>query len=196
MTPGRLCGALVAIALVSSPASAHTPPRHKLSLLHVPAARVSLSAAYAVAASPSAGLLDGGSVAITFSSSAPSASDLILAYAPLPANVSTMAPVEWFFAAEAAPAYLTTGAGALSARLVDMRAAYTFALATGGLARPVLRALSAPITFANANAPRAARLAMTGVATEMRVAWSSFGAAAAASWYSCSSRGSCGRCQG
>ena len=174
----RLCGALVAAAaLAASPASAHAPLYHKLSLLHVPSARVSLSADYACAASPSGGLVDGGSVAITFSSSAPSATDLILAYAPLPANVSMMAPVEWFFAAAADPAYLSTGAGALSARLVDVRAAYTFALATGGLARPVLRALSAPVTFANANAPRAARLAVTGVATEMRIAWSSASAA-------------------
>ena len=161
---------LVFIALMAAVAAT---PRHKLSLLNVPAARVALSAAYAVSATPSSGLLDGGSVVVSFSSSSPSASDLVLSYAPLPANVSSMAPVEWFLAAEADAAYLTTGVGRLTARLVHMRAAYTFALATGGLARPALRALSAPVTFANDNAPRGARLAATGVATEMRVAWSS-----------------------
>ena len=165
------------VAAASMAAVCVASPPHKLSLLNVASLRAEVSAGWAVRASPDAGLADGAWVSLTYSSPAPSKSDLILAYAPLPSNLTASAPVEWFSAAGADPAYLASGVGALPARLVNVRAAYTFALASGGLAAPVLRALSPPVAFANANEPRGARLAVTGAATEMRVSWSSASAA-------------------
>ena len=103
------------------------------------------SAGSSISVSPSSGLVDGAWVAVTFSSASPAATDLVLAYAPLPANLSATAPVEWFSPSAVDPAYLSTGTGALPARLVNMRAPYTFVLATGGLARPVAVAVSQPV---------------------------------------------------
>ena len=172
----------LALALLSSLlgllAHARAPP-HRMSLVDVAALRVELADAsdFAISAAPSAGLADGDWVAVRFSSSAPAPTDLVLVYAPLPANLSSAAPVEWFVAAAADPAYLSTGTGVLPARLVNMRAPYTFLLASGSPSAPVVRAASSAVTFANANEPRGARLAVTGTPTEMRVSWSSASAA-------------------
>ena len=174
----RRSASLAALLLLSL-AHARAPP-HRMSLVNLAALRVEPSAAaddYSVSASPSAGLADGDWVAVRFSSSAPSPTDLVLAYAPLPANLSASSPVEWFLAASADAGYLTTGTGVLPARLVNMRAPYTFVLASGSPAAPVVRAVSGAVTFANANEPRGARLALTGAPTEMRVSWSSASAA-------------------
>ena len=172
----------LALALLSSLlgllAHARAPP-HRMSLVDVAALRVELADAsdFAISAAPSAGLADGDWVAVRFSISAPAPTDLVLVYAPLPANLSSAAPVEWFVAAAADPAYLSTGTGVLPARLVNMRAPYTFLLASGSPSAPVVRAASSAVTFANANEPRGARLAVTGTPTEMRVSWSSASAA-------------------
>jgi hypothetical protein len=164
------------LLLLAGLAHARAPP-HRLSRIDVSALRVELAAGYAVSASPDAGLVDGAWVAVAFSSATPSASDLVLAYAPLPANLSAAAPVEWFNCADADKNYLTTGAGALPARLVNMRSPWTFVLASGSPSAPVVRAVSGAVAFANNNEPRGARLAVTGVGTEMRVSWSSASAA-------------------
>ena len=174
MSPPSAVLALLAAACL---AHARAPP-HRLSLVDVAALRVELNALnYSIAVSPDSGLADGDWVAVRFASSSPSASDLVLAYAPLPGDLTAHAPVEWFVAAVADPAYLTTGVGALPARLVNMRAPWTFVLASGSTSAPVVRAVSEPVNFANVNEPRGARLALTGVPTEMRVSWSSASAA-------------------
>ena len=173
----RSLASLSALSALLAAAHAHAPP-HKLSRLNIAAlAAAAPSAGSSISVSPSSGLVDGAWVAVTFSSASPAATDLVLAYAPLPANLSATAPVEWFSPSAVDPAYLSTGSGALPARLVNMRAPYTFVLATGGLARPVAVAVSQPVAFANYDEPRAARLAATGDATEMRISWSSASAA-------------------
>lgn len=153
-------------------AIAHSPP-HKLSLLNLGKARTELSSNYSISCSPTSGLVDGSYISVTYSSSSPSLSDLVLAYSPLPSNLSDHAPVEWFIPSEIDPSYLTTGVGSLPARMINMRSPFTFVLATGGLQSLVAVAVSNPVEFANYNEPRAARLAVTGVATEMRISWSS-----------------------
>jgi hypothetical protein len=151
---------------------AHSPP-HKISLVNVANVRMELNSGYSINVSPNEGLIDGSYVAVSYSSSSPSSSDLVLAYAPLPANLSNNAPVEWFFPSEVDPSYLSTGVGALPARLINMRSPYTFIFATGGLENLTAVAVSKSIEFANYNEPRAARLAVTGVTSEMRISWSS-----------------------
>ena len=161
----------ILLAAALGAAAAHAPP-HKLARFGTSAAVLAPAPGYSVTVSPSSGLRDGDTVRVTYTSASPGAGDLVLAYSPLPSPLNASAPVEWF-PATVDPAYLTTGTGVVPARLVNLRAAYTFALATGPVARPVARALSAPVTFANPNEPRAARLAVTGVPTEMRVSWTS-----------------------
>jgi len=165
--------AALAAALLAAPAAHAKAPPHRLSLVNTAAARVELAAGWGVSVTPGAGLSDGDWVAVSFSSPTPSATDIVLAYAPFPSNISSTAPIEWFVCAEADANYLATGAGQLPARLINVRAPYSFAIASGSEKAPVVRAVSNAVAFANYNEPRGARIALTGAPDEMRVSWSS-----------------------
>jgi len=160
------------LSFFPSIAKGHYTP-HKLSRYNVTATKIALSTNYSITVSPNTDLVDGSWVSVSYSTPSPLSTDLVLAYSPLPVNLSEFAPIEYFFPSEIDPSYLQTGLGSLPARLVNMRQPYTFVLATGGLANPVAVAISTPVTFSNYNQPKAPRIAMTGVTTEMRISWSS-----------------------
>jgi len=101
--------------------------------------------------------------------------DVLAAYSPpAPADLSSTTPVEYFSLATACPTLATTGKCTLRAQLINMRAAYSFVYVQGAnVNSPLAIGVSANITFADLNAPRAPRLAVTSTPSEMRLTWSS-----------------------
>lgn len=151
--------------------AAHQAPV-RASLLNLARISVDLNDSYSISVTPNSALRDRDWVNVTYSSSSPSSDDLIILYSPLPTNFSAQAPIEWM-SATADPSYLTSGKGTLQLQLLNMRDFYSIVLASGKETNPTVRSISAPVTFANYNEPRGARLAGSGRRTEMRVSWMS-----------------------
>ncbi|CAN1850679.1 Probable inactive purple acid phosphatase 27 [Linum perenne] len=97
------------------------------------------------------------------------------------------APIKYKYANESNSNYARTGTGSLKFQLINQRQDFSFALFSGGLSNvckghrfsllyfsfPKLVAVSAPVSFANPNAPLYPRLALGKSWDEMTVTWTS-----------------------
>lgn len=170
----------VLVAAAVSCVAAHLGP-HRLSLYKAAEARWQVDAGASIEAYPSV-INSGDYVQVAFVNPNPTTKDFVGAFTPSTANISGVAPVEWFAATSFGPDYPTTGVGALSFRTLNMAGDdYSFVLFTGSVDKPVAIAASNAVTFFNVNAPFGMRLAVTGAAdgSEMRVTWNSAPAASA-----------------
>lgn len=171
---------LLLASLAAAVAAAHSTP-HRMSLLNYTHFGVAprlgsagTTSTATVSASPSV-IVSDGNITVKFTNSQPASSDLIVAYSPASAvaNLSSFAPVEYFYAT-ASPGYAKSGKGSLTFRLPNLRADVAFVLVVGGLTNPQALAVSPPITFKNLNEPRAPRLVMrSGEPGTMLVTWTS-----------------------
>ncbi|XP_023537346.1 probable inactive purple acid phosphatase 1 isoform X1 [Cucurbita pepo subsp. pepo] len=126
-------------------------------------------------------------VTLKYSSPNPSSDDWIGVFSP--ANFSSSscpmdnprvyppllcsAPIKFLYANYTNPKYKTTGRGLLKLQLINQRSDFSFALFSGGLAKPKVVAISNRVTFANPDAPLYPRLAQGKDWNEMTVTWTS-----------------------
>ncbi|RZC84968.1 hypothetical protein C5167_047753 [Papaver somniferum] len=68
-------------------------------------------------------------------------------------------PIKYQFANHSSPDYKKNGSGKLKLRLINQRGDFSFALFSGGIAKPKLIAVSNTVQFQNPNAPVYPRLA-------------------------------------
>jgi len=112
----------------------------------------------------------------------PSLNDWIGVYSPDTTDVTLRSPIKYKWA-NSSTTYLSTGAGSLNFRLINMRQNYIFVFFTNGTASPVVSGRSNPVTFADPNEPLQPHLAYTGDVTQMRLMWTTLNAKQPTVWY-------------
>eukprot|EP01035_Chromulina_nebulosa_P026022 gene26022-34015_t len=101
-------------------------------------------------------------VTVKYSSTNPVSSDWIAAYSPADVDITTTVPVKYGWCDDSST-YISSGSGALTFNLTNLRADVGFYYFTGGLSKGVLMATySKPVTFKNYNQPLRARVVPTG----------------------------------
>lgn len=86
----------------------------------------------------------------------------IAAYSPADVDITTTVPVKYGWCDDSST-YISSGSGALTFNLTNLRADVGFYYFTGGLSKGVLMATySKPVTFKNYNQPLRARVVPTG----------------------------------
>eukprot|EP00252_Welwitschia_mirabilis_P007823 TRINITY_DN19542_c0_g1_i1.p1 TRINITY_DN19542_c0_g1~~TRINITY_DN19542_c0_g1_i1.p1 ORF type:complete len:622 (+),score=119.14 TRINITY_DN19542_c0_g1_i1:162-2027(+) len=172
--------------------SSHPEDNQPLAKIKIYNAHVAVESSYNVHATPVLlGLTgeNGDNVTVNFQSSSPTSSDWIAVFSPANFNGSTCpldsepekdqtpllctAPIKFQYANYSNPEYKETGRGSLQFTLINQRADFAFALFTGGLSNPLLKAISNPVSFVNPKAPAYPRLALGKQWNEMAVTWTS-----------------------
>jgi hypothetical protein len=114
-----------AVAALLLGAAGHMTP-HRNAAIDFGAMRVDRHAAVKISVASSPVIDDGGCVNVTFTAPSPVKDDWVAA-TDATLDPTSYSPIEWMMAS-ASPTYLSSGTGALTFCLVNMRAPYSFVL--------------------------------------------------------------------